>query len=45
MCNKSGEWIERKGEVYRGCGSFYFEGKWDRCSRLVGMVYIGKGNN
>lgn len=25
--NKSGEWVERKGQVYRGCPSFYFEGK------------------
>ena len=43
--NKSGEWIERKGQVYRGCPSFYFEGKWHRSSRLVAMVYIPNPEN
>ena len=43
--NKSGEWVERKGQVYRGCPSFYFEGKWHRSSRLVATVYISNPYN
>lgn len=40
-----GEWVERKGQVYRGCPSFYFEGKWHRSSRLVATVYISNPYN